>query len=905
LASPGTGLENRSWPQGQTASTLEASLMGGGFAPDLRERLQRTLGDNYTIERELGGGGMSRVFVAREIELGRDVVVKVLPPDLGAGLNIDRFRREIQMAARLQHPHIVPVLAAGAKDGILFYTMPCIEGETLRSRILRSGELPVGDTIRILRDVADALEYAHAHGVVHRDIKPENVLISGHHALVTDFGVAKALSAATGQSNLTSVGVALGTPTYMSPEQATADPMTDQRTDIYALGVLGYELLSGRPPFSGANPQQVLAAQMTEAPVPISKHRANIPPSLASLIVRCLEKKPADRFQSAEEVREQLEMAGTPSGGTVPTQPVAATASAPPDSGRKRTLIFASVATFLLLGSLIASRYLGGSREQFELGVTQQITNDLGAEITPALSPDGKMLAYAGGDPTNPSIFVRQVGGGPAIRLARGIAPQWSPDGSKLVYVDSAGIAMVPALGGSPSRLIRGSDTTYTTSPIWSHDGRSLAYTVDNAIWIADADGTNPRKIFTSKEPHSLSWSPDDGRLAFVEGNVQFVYGGQTFGNIAPSTLWTIGRDGKGAVPLTDSIHHSVSPAWTSDGDGVLYVSNIRGGRDLYYQHVRGNKADGPAQRLTTGLTIHGIAVGGEGRIAYSVWSTSVGIWSLPFPRSGAVSVASAHQLTSATERIEDVSLSRDGQWLAFDSDRSGNMDIYRIRIDGTGLQQLTRNPADEFRPLWSPDGQQISFLSWRSGNRDLYVMSGDGSAERLISGGPAQEFTGTWSPDGTQLAFWSDRTGREEIYLIPATGGNARRLTLEGGGRPLWSRDGKFIAYSTLDASLRVIPAQGGRERGLVAPTVLGFVSMIGGWSADSRKIYFRVLAPDGSLNIAQVSLDGSNPSLLVRFDDPERRGYRPEFSTDGKTIYFTVGKHEADIWVMDLKKK
>ena len=878
---------------------------------DLQQRLQHTLGGGYKITEELGAGGMSRVFVATEVELGRDVVIKVLPPDLGAGLNIDRFRREIQMAARLQHPHIVPLLSAGAKDGLLYYTMPRIEGETLRSKILRSGEFPVGECIRVLRDVADALEYAHAHGVVHRDIKPENVLVSGHHALVTDFGVAKALSAATGQSNLTSIGVALGTPTYMSPEQATADPMTDQRTDIYALGVLGYELLAGRPPFSGNNPQQVLAAHVTDAPVPITRHRANIPPALASLIMRCLEKKPADRFQTAEEVREQLETAGTPTGGTVPTQAVAAIAPVRAAPSRKKVAVFAGGAALLLLASLIASRYLGGSRQQFEVSGTSQITNDPGIEITPALSPDGKMLAYAGGDPSRTSIFVRQVSGGEAIRLASGRGPQWSPDGSKLAYVDSVGIAMVPALGGSPQRLVRATEKAFPISPSWSHDGRWLAYATafsdsnTNGIWIANVDGTEPHKILPAKEPHSVSWSPDDSRLAFVEGNIEFIYGTDQFGNIAPSALWIVGRDGKGAAALTDSIHHSVSPVWTSDGSGILYVSNIRGGRDLYYQRLRGNRADGIPQRLTTGLKIHGIAAGGEDRIAYSEWNTSVGIWSVPFPRSGTASITTGHPIISATERIEVVRPSPDGQWLAFDSDRSGNMDIYKIRIDGTGLQQLTRNPADDFYPAWSPDGHQIAFHSWRSGNRDSYVMSADGSAERMIAGGPAHEYAGVFSPDGTQIAFWADRTGRPEIYVVPASGGNARRLTSKGGGSPIWSPDGKFIAYTASDGSLAVIPAQGGEEKDLVLSAVFGEVTSVGGWSADSRKIYFRVLAPNGSRNVAQVSLDGSNPSLLVRFDDPERRGYRSEFGVDGKNIYVTIGKHEADIWVMDLKKK
>jgi eukaryotic-like serine/threonine-protein kinase len=876
---------------------------------DLAAHLQHTLGTGYKITNELGAGGMSRVFVATEVALGRDVVIKVLPPELGAGLNIDRFRREIQMAARLQHPHIVPLLSAGAKEGLLYYTMPRIEGETLRSRMLRSGELPIGETIRMLRDVADALEYAHAHGVVHRDIKPENVLVSGHHALVTDFGVAKALSAATGQANLTSIGVALGTPTYMSPEQATADPMTDQRTDIYALGVLGYELLAGRPPFSGANPQQVLAAHVTDAPVPISRHRANVPPALASLIMRCLEKKPADRFQTAEEAREQLEMAGTPSGGTVPTQAVPAAAPLRAEAGRKKTFIFAGVAAVLLVGSLIAGRYLGGGRQEFEVGATEQITNDPGIEITPALSPDGKLLAYAGGDPSNTSIFVRQVSGGEAIRLASGRAPQWSPDGSKIVYVDSGGISMVPALGGSPRRLIKRSESGFALSPVWSHSGQFLAFSrareKGEAIWIANADGSEPRKVLDVKDAHSLSWSPDDSRLAFIKGNPGFVFDKDEFGNIAPSALWCVGVDGTGATPLTDSIHHSVSPVWKSDGEGILFVSNVRGGRDLYYQRVRGMRADGPARRLTTGLRIHGIATGGEGRIAYSVWNTTVGIWSLPFPRSGTLSVSTARRLTSASERIERVRVSVDGQWLAFDSDRSGNMDIYKVRTDGTGLQQLTRNAADDFYPAFSPDGRQIAFHSWRSGNRDLYVMAADGSADRLVAGGPTHEWAGVWSPRGDQLAFWSDRTGQPEVYIVPATGGRSRQMTSEGGTRPLWSPDGKFIAYIGLDDALRVVPVQGGGGRALVPSTLLGQVTVVGGWSADSREIYFEARAPDGNLNIARVALDGSDPSVLVRFDDRERRGYRSDFSTDGKTIYFTVGRHEADIWVMDLTKK
>src|SRR5690242_9849711 len=212
---------------------------------------------------------MSRVFLANEVRLGRQVVVKVLPPEMAAGVNAERFEREIQLAAKLQHPHIVPLLTAGASGDLLYYIMPRIEGESLRAKLAREHELPVGETVRILRDVCDALAYAHQHGIVHRDVKPDNVLFSGKHALVADFGVAKAVASSAGTATLTSLGMALGTPAYMAPEQAAGDPNVDHRADLYAVGVLGYEMLAGRPPFSGLSPQGLLSAQVTTTPDPL------------------------------------------------------------------------------------------------------------------------------------------------------------------------------------------------------------------------------------------------------------------------------------------------------------------------------------------------------------------------------------------------------------------------------------------------------------------------------------------------------------------------------------------------------------------------------------------------------------------------------------------------------------
>ncbi len=281
------------------------------------DRLQAALAGRYVLERELRGGGMSRVFVAEETDLGRKVVIKVLPPELAAGLSIDRFRREIQLAASLQHPHIVPLLAAGHAGELLYYTMPLVEGESLRARLAREGELPVAESARILRDVADALSYAHRHGLIHRDIKPDNVLLSDHHALVTDFGVAKALDEAAGSSTFTATGLVLGTPAYMAPEQAAADPHTDQRADIYALGVLGYEILTGRPPFEGPSPRAIIAAQLTRAPPPLGESRASVPPALSAIVMRCLEKRPADRWHTAADLLQAIEGVDA-TGGTSP-----------------------------------------------------------------------------------------------------------------------------------------------------------------------------------------------------------------------------------------------------------------------------------------------------------------------------------------------------------------------------------------------------------------------------------------------------------------------------------------------------------------------------------------------------------------------------------------------------------
>src|SRR3989442_157277 len=303
--------------------------------------LQAALAGRYTIERELGRGGMATVYVAHDRKHHRRVAIKILKPELAAALGPERFLREIEIAASLTHPHIVPLYDSGVAAGLMYYVMPHVEGESLGQRLAREPQLPIDEVRAIAREIADALRYAHGHGVVHRDIKPDNVLLSGGHALVTDFGVAKALDAATSSTTLTSIGVALGTPTYMAPEQAAADPATDHRADLYALGAIVYEMLAGRPPFAGRSREQVLAAHASETPRSVVELRPDCPAPLAALVTRCLEKPPGARPQRAEEIVQALDALQTP--------PAILAAPRPGRRSRRRVLVAAALAGVLIL----------------------------------------------------------------------------------------------------------------------------------------------------------------------------------------------------------------------------------------------------------------------------------------------------------------------------------------------------------------------------------------------------------------------------------------------------------------------------------------------------------------------------------------------------------------------------
>ena len=885
-------------------------------APD---RLTAALADRYALIREIGAGGMATVYLATDLKHQRSVAVKVLRPELAATLGSDRFLAEVRIAAQLQHPHILPLLDSGDADGFLYYVMPFVDGQTLRDRLVKEGELPVPQVVRILVEIADALVAAHALGVVHRDIKPENVLLSGRHALVADFGVAKAVDQATGVQRLTSVGVALGTPTYMAPEQAAAEPHVDHRADIYALGVIAYELLAGHPPFVGPSAQRILVAHISQPPQPLSEARPGIAPALEAVVMRCLEKRPADRYQSAEEVMTALEPLATPSGGTTPstTRPVTGTAQAPgrPRAIWRRPAVLGGVAAVVLAGAVFAGSRLRGAPDTLRLGKTTPVTIDPGLEMDPALSPDGATVAYVAGPAGAMALFVRSIGGGSPVQVTKELDcsarnPRWSLDGSKLLFHCGHRVLLAPALGG-PAQVVADS----AEHAAWSPDGLSIAYVLNGRYVVrrglAGGDVTRLAEAF---EAHSLQWSPDGAQLAYVTDNLNFLFSTSAMGNLAPNQISIVSRSGGDAHAVTDRRFMHESPAWTTDGRSLLLVSNEGGGRDVFQLPLdaRG-KVAGPQVRLTTGLGAGSIALSRDGRrLVFTTFANSANVWSVVVPpRGGVSSTRDAVPITTGNQHIETVSVSPDGEWIAFDSDRGGNADIWKMRIAGGEPEQLTTDPSDDFSPSWSGDGRWIAFHSWRNGNRDVYVVRSSGGPAEQATKSPDHEMGASLTPDGRAVVFNhilpSGPPQIERVTRVGDSGWSAPVVLSRPGTVPRSAPDGRAIVFIE-DGGVARIDADGGK-RTVVLPLMRDgkdFIGVVGvTWAPDSKTIYVKAVhSRTGEPSIWALAAAGGPPRLVVRFDDPSRPSARQEFSTDGKRFYFTVDNRQSDISIIEVLK-
>jgi serine/threonine-protein kinase len=781
---------------------------------DVRTRLEHALGAAYSLDRELSGGGMSHVYVAEERAFGRQVVVKVLREDLTEGASAERFKREISLLAKLQHPHIVPLLSAGEDAATLYYTMPFVEGDSLRDRLRREGELPVHDVVRVMREVASALDYAHRHGIIHRDIKPENILFSDGNAVVSDFGIAKALEAARTQgdargSTISQLGVALGTPAYMAPEQGAADPTVDHRADLYALGCVGYEMLSGRPPFEGRATRQLMAAHATETPGPIGVRRANAPPALAALVMQCLEKSAADRPQSAADVVRALErVAVTPSGATRSRE----VASAPHDaasSARKVVLGCVLVGAGLAAG-LLMTRWRPGSvtaPSAYDIGLSDAAPIVFRGELSLSIAPRGDFVVYVA-ETTGGVSQLRYRGLLDTVeRLIpgtdRGYGPQISPDGRTVAFIRVTTTAEgrngyrldVTGVGGGQTRHL--ADLREPIAIRWTSPSRFFVIDDDGLAlrWFDPQSGEIGKAVALDANCHAPS-SMDGGRSLLCTRNARnngaIVIPGKKGQQLLRRHL---GSAGSGTSRIVGS-HFRVI-----DDKYLVFISTE--GELLAARFDRATSEIGRPVTLVSGIRREGIQVVGQfdiaqnGTLTYGLGdNAAVGRLMIVHPRS---SSPQPEPLLAEPAAFRTFELSPDARRLAV---------IVQVR-DGQELRihDLVEGPshtwlsAPRVRNLvWNPGGDRVATLLMDDSTSALVVGSPDAvtAPDTLVRGSrDAPAPAPMWWRSESRLVVSNDR---QLLELDP----RARPVKIDTVAQldeqyfPVLSSDGRFLLFGS-----------------------------------------------------------------------------------------------------------
>jgi serine/threonine protein kinase len=812
--------------------------------PELLSRLQVALGDRYRIEGEIGAGGMATVYLAQDLRHDRRVALKLLRPELSAVIGAERFLAEIKLTANLQHPHILPLFDSGEADSFLFYVMPFIEGESLRDRLTREKQLPVADAVRIATEVASALDYAHRHGVIHRDIKPENILLHDGRALVADFGIALAASKASG-NRMTETGMSLGTPHYMSPEQAMGEREITARSDVYALGVVLYEMLTGDPPFTGSTAQAIVARVLTEMPRPILPQRHTIPPHLEAAVLTALEKLPADRYGSAAEFAEAL--AGRHYAPTA-TAAAAKPGGVPGKTPRRdvftlAALGVAAIATVAALwGWLRPAPAPLVNRYSLYLPQSEALQPASGSGNRVAISPDGKRLVYVGPAEAGTRLWLRehdQLKSSPISGTEGGASPFFSPDSRQIGFLKGGKAVRTVSLDGGPTLTL--TDSANSTAGDWGSDGY-VYFEVDSGIARVRASGGAIEPIFKfSRERKEVGaeWPvvlPKARGLLFRTRRA-----GQTTGDFEIVAMKL--PHGEPRV-LLRGVFARYSPS------GHLLVVTADG--KLLAVPFDPDKLEltGPPIALLEGL---GVEIGGfstnlglseTGTLVYTTGGSAGSRRVVWVGRDGLESpVDSSWQLQGL---VNAFALSPDGKALAVDLEQGGRNAIWVKQLPTGPSSRITFGDASNLRPSWSADGRSIVYIGnagssggtamirradgtggerrllpssfnfgqafethdgkwvvarrtiFEEGAGDIFAARQGDSTLVPLATSPATETDPDVSPDGRWVAYGSDESGTSEVYVRPFPDAASARWQVSpaGGSDPVWSHSGRELFY-------------------------------------------------------------------------------------------------------------
>jgi serine/threonine protein kinase/Tol biopolymer transport system component len=848
------------------------------------EPFRSAVADRYRLNRELGHGGMATVYLAHDLRHDRQVAIKVLHEDLGATLGPERFLAEIKTTAKLQHPHILPLLDSGQVGGLLYYVMPYVEGETLRSRLTRETQLPIEDTVRIALEVADALSFAHSHGIVHRDIKPENILLQGGHALVADFGIALAVQEAGGP-RLTQTGLSLGTPQYMSPEQAMGEKSVDARSDIYALGAVTYEMLTGEPPFPGSSAQAVVARVLSAEPQRPTLTRKTIPPNVEATVLKALAKLPADRFESAARFAEAL---------TRPEPSIRSPAivAGAPGSGSWlrdwRSLVSIGVAVAALASSAwLLWRRVAAGRTPSTVTFSQK-TFRREAIFTSRFAPDGKTIVYSAATEGNdPRLYV--------VRPDYPEPQSFGPPRTHLLAVSSTGelavllrttfvahrvfygmLARMHVGGGTPREIlneVRDAD--------WSPDGAQLAV-------IHEVDGRDRLEYPIGKRLYESS-----GYLSDVRVSPQ----GEAIALIDHPSRWDdrgdvvrIGLDGQRRV-LATGFWGLEGLAWSPDGQSVLFSGAAQGG---FYQVHTADARGHVRQPLPSAgsLTVQDVARTGQWLVTRDELPVR-----LSFVGRGADSSRDLSWLDQSTMP----QLSADGELLAF-SDQGAfagtNYAVMVRKTDGSPAVKLGEGvPTDVSRD----NAWVLATVPSIPGRLMLYPV-GAGQPRQLDRGDLQSYAWAEFFHDGKRvLACGSNARGESRCHVQPIEGGPPTAVTPDGTIDGRVSPDGRFVVVQMLGASARIVPVDGGAAREL--PAVNNTDHLVR-WSPDGRSIWVQGASNLGT-HIDRVDVATGRRIPLVVIEPATRSGLLeidlPTVADDPRVYAYVLLIHESRTFVVD----